>query len=80
MSAMLQRMEQAGWIVRAADETDGRAVTLALTDAGEAELTRARHALGQALQARVDHLDPAELATLVAAIPVLDRLLAVPAH
>ncbi len=45
MSLALDRLERAGWLVRAPDETDGRKVTITLTPAGRALAVRVNRAL-----------------------------------
>jgi DNA-binding MarR family transcriptional regulator len=45
MSLAVDRLERAGWLVRAPDETDGRRITLTLTPDGRALAVRVNTAL-----------------------------------
>lgn len=77
-TVLVSRMERAGWVTRGTDPADRRVVTVAITDAGRAELSRVRVASGRALDARLAVLTAAERAALRAALPVLDRLVELP--
>ena len=49
LTLMVDGMEQQGWLERRADPTDGRAVLVALTPDGEAEIRRVRRIRSVAL-------------------------------
>ncbi|GAA4405052.1 MarR family winged helix-turn-helix transcriptional regulator [Tsukamurella soli] len=75
MGATVRALQDRGFLARTADPADGRRVVLSLTDAGrtavEAErAVRNRH-LTRAVEAA---LSPAEIATLAAAVPLLQRI------
>ena len=75
MSTILAALEAQGLVTRRADPDDGRRVTIALTRAGEDALQGVRRVreewLGRAI---ADHLTADELQTLIAALPLLERL------
>lgn len=75
MSNLVQRQEEQGWVRRAADPADSRASLISLTDAGLAELQRARQEAGAAVAARLRQLSPAELATLESSVAIMHKLL-----
>jgi DNA-binding MarR family transcriptional regulator len=74
MTAYVNRLEAAGLVVRRRSESDRRRVELALTEAGVRVLRSARSRRTAWLAARLQRLEPAELATVEAALPALQRL------
>lgn len=60
-----QRMEAAGLVQRARDETDARLVRVALTDTGRSVARRLPAVLGQVYEKALDGLTPNQQATLV---------------
>jgi DNA-binding MarR family transcriptional regulator len=78
MTGIVGRLEQDGLARRSPDPADARAVLVALTDAGRAELATVRGSRAEVLQSRLDRLDDDALAALAAAIPALDSLLQKP--
>jgi len=76
MTGIVRRLEADGLVHRTPDPDDARASRLALTRAGAEELAAVRGARADALQARLDRLDPAARDALAAALPALDQLLA----
>jgi DNA-binding MarR family transcriptional regulator len=75
LSGHVDRLENAGLIVRVRDESDRRRVGLALTDDGERLLKRVRARRTTWLADRLRALDDDELAALERAIEPLGRLL-----
>lgn len=74
MGTILSGLEKEGLVERRPHPTDGRQVLFALTGKG-AEERRQRHvAKRDWLMATMAKLEPAELETLVAAIPLIRRL------
>jgi DNA-binding MarR family transcriptional regulator len=75
MGATLAALEAQGLVARRADPDDGRRVVMALTTEGEQALQGVRRIreerLGRAIS---DHLTPEEQQTLIAALPLLERL------
>lgn len=76
MTALVDRMEKAGWVTREPDPTDGRAVTVSVTERGAAEVAAVRVASGRALEERLALLSEPDRTALRAALPALDALLA----
>jgi DNA-binding MarR family transcriptional regulator len=74
MTAYVNRLEAAGLVVRRRSEGDRRRVELALTEAGVRVLRSARSRRTAWLAARLQRLEPAELAAVEAALPALQRL------
>ncbi|MGN6605958.1 MAG: MarR family winged helix-turn-helix transcriptional regulator [Jatrophihabitans sp.] len=78
MTTLVNRLEAAGYAERIADVTDGRATLVRITAAGR-EVLAARHAdRAQLLRGRLEVLDPADRAALVAALPAISRLISTP--
>ena len=76
MTSIVSRLAQEGLVTKTRDAADARAVLVALTDAGRAQLAAVRADRAAALQLRVDHLDDDARCALVAALPALDQLIA----
>jgi len=75
MSNLVQRQEEQGWVRREADPADSRASLISLTDAGYAELQRARQEAGAAIATRLRQLPATDLTTLEAAVAVMRKIL-----
>jgi DNA-binding MarR family transcriptional regulator len=75
MSTLVQRQEEQGWVRREADPADSRASLISLTEAGYAELQRARQEAGAAVAARLRQLPATDVATLEAAVAVMHKIL-----
>lgn len=74
MTKVLAALVERGLITREADESDKRAVRLAVTDAGTAVVEAEKQARDAWLSGVMDGLDADDLAVLARAVPVLDRL------
>jgi DNA-binding MarR family transcriptional regulator len=74
MTVLVGSLEQAGLVARRPDPSDGRAVLVSLTEAGEQFLIERRHTAAERLSELVGKLTPAEAAALTAAVPALLRL------
>jgi DNA-binding MarR family transcriptional regulator len=75
MTTLVARLDRQGWVERRPDPDDGRVVNVALTRAGRTALRDLGDATASALAKRLAALEPAELAALAAAVPVLDKLI-----
>ncbi len=75
MTALVSRLERAGWVTRGADPSDGRVVNVAITPAGIETLDRHTAARAAALAKRLEALAPEERDALAAALPALDKLI-----
>ena len=76
MTELVNRLVRDGLVARAPDPADGRAVTVALTEAGAAAVDRRRRDRDQALAALVAELPAADRRRLDAALPVLEKIVA----
>ncbi|MEJ8280051.1 MarR family winged helix-turn-helix transcriptional regulator [Pseudonocardia spirodelae] len=76
LSRLAGKLEAAGLLVRDADPADGRAVRVAVTEAGAAEHARRRAERTRLLGAHVAALAPEHVDRLRAALPALDALAA----
>lgn len=77
LTSLVSRLEEAGLVSRRRDPSDGRAVLLSLTSAGES-VVRSRHDDRVAKLARLtDRLDDRDRAVLAEAQDVLSRLVAI---
>jgi DNA-binding MarR family transcriptional regulator len=74
MSALVGRMERAGWVERRADEVDRRAVVVRLSATGGRVLDELMAARARLLRTYLDELPAADRATLAAAVAVLDKI------
>ena len=76
MTMLVSRLEAEGWARRIPDPTDGRAVNVVITKAGERMLEEAIAARTEVLRRRIARLSPDErraLADAVAALGTLTR-------
>ena len=74
MTAVITALEQAGFVERAPDPTDGRAVLVSATPAGEEYLAARRQAMAGRIVALARQLPEEDVAALTAAVPALVRL------
>ncbi|WP_323746227.1 MarR family winged helix-turn-helix transcriptional regulator [Catenulispora pinisilvae] len=75
MAATLANLEQRGLVSRRQHAGDGRRVVIAVTDAGRALLADRRSESVQRIAAALDtEFTPAERHTMLAVLPLLDRL------
>jgi DNA-binding MarR family transcriptional regulator len=75
MGATLAALEARGFIERTPDPVDGRRIVMSVTDAGMEVLRRRRSARAEQLaKALSAGFTPAEVAELMAAAPLLERL------
>jgi DNA-binding MarR family transcriptional regulator len=74
-TTMVQRLEQRGWVRRAVDPDDSRAVLIAVTPAGRAELATNRRTAGEHLADRMARLDPEDQAALARGVRALHHLI-----
>jgi DNA-binding MarR family transcriptional regulator len=70
----LNELDRSGLVVRAQDTTDRRVSLIHMTDAGRRECSRIRSSRDAWLAEHVNRLSPEEIAVLVSALPVLERL------
>lgn len=75
MTALISRMERAGWVCRQADPQDRRAVLVTMTPAGRRQYDVALSAYVAALARRLRRLRPDEQNALGRAISALDVML-----
>ncbi len=75
MGATLSTLEARGLVKRQSDPADGRRAVMSVTEAGLAALSDKRNArIAQLAQALKAGFTPAELSTLMAAAPLIERL------
>lgn len=74
MTTLVNRLENDGLAVRAADPSDGRAALVSITETGRARVTGYRTARAAVIGRRIAELDPADQAVLLAAVDALHRL------
>ncbi len=74
MGVILASLEQEGLIARSPHPTDRRQILFGLTEAGAALRARHRAAKQDWLAGALAALDPADIETLAAALPVIRRL------
>lgn len=74
MSRIVDVLVASGWAERRSDEADHRACMIVITDAGSALIDTVRRNSESRLADCISGLDPAELAALEAALPVLESL------
>lgn len=74
MTALVQRLEGEGWVARAADPEDGRAMLVSATDAGKAALADYRQTAASAVDPHLAQLTDFDRATLARAVELLQQL------
>jgi DNA-binding MarR family transcriptional regulator len=74
MTVVISGLEQAGFVERAPDPTDGRAVLVSATAVGEEYLATRRRAMAGRIAALARQLPDEDVAALTAAVPALLRL------
>jgi DNA-binding MarR family transcriptional regulator len=67
-------LEEGGYVLRRAHETDGRQVVVSLTETGRATLEADRRSRDAWLARRLADLTPSDRAVLREAAPILERL------
>jgi DNA-binding MarR family transcriptional regulator len=77
MTVVVSRLEAEGLVERRPDESDGRAVLVALTERGQSYLGRRREARAASLAASISGLPPQDLAALRRALPAIAHLAAI---
>jgi DNA-binding MarR family transcriptional regulator len=75
ITLLVNRMEQRGWVVRATDPADRRAVLVTLTPAGQDALAQLRAEYRALLHEEMAELDDDQVGTLAAAVQILDALI-----
>jgi DNA-binding MarR family transcriptional regulator len=75
ITLLVNRLADRGWVRRIADPSDGRAVLVSLTTAGEQVFDRLRSEYRAMLHEEMAMLDDDEVETLAEAVEILDRLI-----
>jgi DNA-binding MarR family transcriptional regulator len=75
VTAMVQRLESEGLVIRRVDPTDRRVARVEITATGRRLLARMRARRSAYLARRFEALDPAARAVLAEAVPTLEQLL-----
>lgn len=75
ITLLVNRLQQRGWVLRAADPHDGRAVLVGLTPDGKAALNRLRAEYRTLLHEQMQALDDRQVDTLAGAVQILDQLI-----
>ena len=74
MTQLITRLEREGLAQRGSDPADRRAVIVSVTEAGREAVARRREGRAQALAELLAGLSPEDHATLLGALPALQRL------
>lgn len=74
MTQLASRLERDGLATRGGDPSDGRVVVVGITDAGRKLVRRRRQSRSDRLAELLAELSAGEHATIMAALPALDRL------
>jgi len=74
MSRIVERLSHYGWAARHPDPTDHRACLVSITEAGTELLDAMRRERARQLAPGLAHLQPQQVATLLAALPALESL------
>ncbi len=75
ITLLVNRLAQRGWVRRVPDPSDGRAVLVSLTPAGEQTFDQLRAEYRAMLHEEMATLDDAEIGTLADAVEILDRVI-----
>ena len=76
MNRTVNCLQELGYTTRSADESDGRKVVIALTDAGRAVVAETARRRDAWVEAALDELTPAERATIAEAAEIMARMAA----
>lgn len=74
VTALVGTLEKAGLVERRSVPSDKRVVIIAITEAGSAYLSARRAAGAESFSQAVGKLSPEDATTLLAAVPVIERL------
>jgi DNA-binding MarR family transcriptional regulator len=75
ITLLVNRLAERGWVERIPDPSDGRAVLVSLTAAGEEVFARLRAEYRALLHEEMASLEDEEVETLAAAVAILDKLI-----
>lgn len=75
ITLLVNRLAERGWVERVPDPSDGRAVLVSLTAGGDEAFERLRAEYRALLHEEMAALDDSEVATLAAAVEILDKLI-----
>ena len=75
ITLLVNRLAEKGWVERISDPSDGRAVLVSLTPAGQEAFDRLRAEYHALLHEEIAALDDHEVETLAGAVEILDRLI-----
>jgi DNA-binding MarR family transcriptional regulator len=75
ITLLVNRLEERGWVKRIPDPSDRRAVLVSLTPQGEEVFERLRAEYRALLHEEMASLEDSEVATLAAAVTILDKLI-----
>ena len=75
ITLLVNRLAERGWVERVPDPSDGRAVLVSLTAAGEEVFERLRAEYRALLHEEMASLEDGEVETLAAAVAILDNLI-----
>lgn len=75
ITLLVNRLTERGWVQRIPDPSDGRAVLVSLTPAGEEVFARLRAEYRALLHEEMASLEDEEVETLAAAVAILDKLI-----
>lgn len=74
MTQLVTRLEREGLAKRGSDPADGRAVVVSVTDEGRAAVAHRQEGRAQALSGLLEGLSEEEYASIMAALPAIERL------
>ena len=77
---LVAELEKRGLVSRTTDPDDGRAFLIETTNAGEAEILRARTARASMVATLMSTLSPEEVAAIEAALPAIERAIETDEH
>jgi DNA-binding MarR family transcriptional regulator len=75
ITLLVNRLAERGWLERIPDPTDGRAVLVSLTAAGQEVFERLRAEYRALLHEEMASLEDEEVETLAAAVAILDKVI-----
>lgn len=75
MTALVNRLQERGWVARADDPADGRTVLVTLSEQGALALAQRTRQRVETLGERLQVLTPEQRAAVAAALPALDALI-----
>ncbi|MQA05768.1 MAG: MarR family transcriptional regulator [Streptosporangiales bacterium] len=75
MTTLVDRLARAGWAAKRADDADGRAVLVGITDEGLRQVAATKAAMAKVFEPHLEQLDATQLEQLTSYTELLQRMM-----